>query len=66
VADRITELLLHRRRNLTLAEMRQQAVQAAWAEAALTTTAPTADVPATPAPTADTPKDRPEFSPDAP
>ncbi len=76
VADRITELLLHRRRNLTLAEMRQQAVQAAWAEAALTTTAPTADVPASAAPTADvpasaaptadTPTDRPEFSPDAP
>ena len=36
VADRISELLLHRRRNLTLATMRQQAVQAAWAEAALT------------------------------
>ena len=66
VADRITELLLHRRRNLTLAEMRQQAVQAAWAEAALTTTAPTALVPATAAPSADTPTDRPEFSPDAP
>ena len=36
VTDRISELLLHRRRNLTLATMRQQAVQAAWAEAALT------------------------------
>ena len=35
VADRITELLLHRRRNRTLSDMRQQAVQAAWAEAAL-------------------------------
>ena len=35
VADRISELLLHRRRNLTLSNMRQQAVQAAWAEAAL-------------------------------
>ena len=52
VSDRISELLLHRRRNRTLADMRQQAVQAAWAEAALTTTA--------------TPSDRPEFSPDAP
>lgn len=39
VADRIQELLLHRRRNLTLATMRQQAVQAAWAEAALATPA---------------------------
>ena len=36
VADRITELLLHRRRNRTLEAMRQEAVQAAWAEAALT------------------------------
>ena len=35
VADRITELLLHRRRNRTLSDMRQQAVQAAWAEDAL-------------------------------
>ena len=35
VADRISELLLHRRRNLTLEAMRQQAVQTAWAEAAL-------------------------------
>jgi hypothetical protein len=40
VADRITELLLHRRRNRTLADMRQQAVQAAWAEDALTKAAP--------------------------
>lgn len=37
VAGRITELLLHRRRNRTLDDMRQQAVQAAWAEAALNT-----------------------------
>jgi len=36
VTDRISELLLHRRRNRTLSDMRQQAVQAAWAEAALT------------------------------
>lgn len=36
VANRITELLLHRRRNLTLSTMRQQAVRAAWAEAMLT------------------------------
>ena len=36
VAARIAELLLHRRRNRTLSDMRQQAVQAAWAEAALT------------------------------
>ncbi len=35
VADRIAELLLHRRRNLTLEAMRQQAVQTAWAEEAL-------------------------------
>jgi len=35
MADRISELLLHRRRNLTLEAMRQQAVQTAWAEAAL-------------------------------
>ncbi|MEC8597601.1 MAG: hypothetical protein VXY61_04535 [Bacteroidota bacterium] len=40
VADRISELLLHRRRNRTLADMRQQAVQAAWAEDALSKTAP--------------------------
>ncbi len=37
VSDRIAELLLHRRRNRTLEAMRQQAVQSAWAEAALTT-----------------------------
>jgi hypothetical protein len=49
VADRITELLLHRRRNLTLADMRQQAVQAAWAEAALNTMTPSPSIrPATP------------------
>ena len=40
VADRISELLLHRRRNRTLADMRQQAIQAAWAEDALSKTAP--------------------------
>ena len=40
VADRISELLLHRRRNRTLADMRQQAVQAAWAEDALSKAAP--------------------------
>lgn len=45
VADRISELLLHRRRNLTLATMRQQAVQAAWAEAALTKTSAQTDNP---------------------
>ena len=39
-ADRISERLLHRRRNRTLADMRQQAVQAAWAEDALSKTAP--------------------------
>ena len=39
VADRIAELLLHRRRNRTLADMRQQAVQAAWAEDVLSKTA---------------------------
>lgn len=36
VADRIGELLLHRRRNRTLVTMREQAVEAAWAEEALT------------------------------
>ena len=40
VADRVGELILHRRRNRTLATMRQQAVEAAWAEAALTTASP--------------------------
>ena len=45
VAERITELLLHRRRNLTLADMRQQAVQAAWAENAITTAASEPDRP---------------------
>jgi len=40
VADRVSELILHRRRNRTLATMRQQAVDAAWAEAALTTATP--------------------------
>ncbi|MCH1575662.1 MAG: hypothetical protein L7S67_05265 [Flavobacteriales bacterium] len=47
VADRISELLLHRRRNLTLEAMRQQAVQTAWAEAALSSGT---DGPSTPAP----------------
>ena len=37
VASRIGELLLHRRRDRTLVTMRQQAVEAAWAEAALST-----------------------------
>jgi len=46
VADRISELLLHRRRNLTLEAMRQQAVQTAWAEAALSSST---DGPSTPA-----------------
>lgn len=40
VADRVGELILHRRRNRTLATMRQQAVEAAWAEAALSTPTP--------------------------
>ena len=40
VADRVSELILHRRRNRTLATMRQQAVDAAWAEAALTKASP--------------------------
>ena len=47
VADRISELLLHRRRNRTLEAMRQQAVQTAWAEAALSSGT---DGPSTPAP----------------
>ena len=38
VANRIGELLLHRRRDRTLVTMRQKAVEAAWAEAALSTT----------------------------
>lgn len=50
VADRITELLLHRRRNRTLADMRQQAVQAAWAEAALSQGATPIAAPATDTP----------------
>ena len=51
VAGRISELLLHRRRNRTLADMRQQAVQAAWAEAALNTISASPSVsPAAPTP----------------
>ena len=49
VSSRITELLLHRRRNRTLDDMRLQAVQAAWSEAALNTITPSPSVrPATP------------------
>ena len=45
VSERIGELLLHRRRNRTLEAMRQQAVQSAWAEAALTTSTGTGTTP---------------------